>query len=547
MRTRYFLLALLPLIIGVTWKTSAQESVFKLFKSDIQIADKHFDNGNYQTALELYMKAADERRHTSAVILNIARCHYFLKQYAEAIAAYDKYMEASHRLKAADIYYYAEAHVAMEQYDDAIKYYKMYLKDYPGDELIYQKIWRLDNIQFLYEDSTHFAVRPISINTGYGELCAVSYRSGIVFMSNRKKIGGIEQINPALNAPFYNIYYSPTATDTTRSNDTMVYSTPILFDKILNQRFHSGPVAFYQRGEKVVFASSDRESQVSRTLQLYFAEIHNGNWHITGKFPYNSTEYSITDPTINEQGNLLYFSSDMSGGAGGKDLYRSELTDGNWSKPVNLGEVVNTRYDEVFPYLHNEEVLYFSSNGHPGMGGLDIFRTKLNSDDFSEVENLGYPLNSHRDDFGITIDSLNTRGYLTSNRKEGGYDDDIYEFDMDIQTYPLEIAGVMKYIEHSWSDSSQLKILSGVNFSLIDNVRNITVSTGASDRSGNFIVTIPYYSKYRLHIIGEDIGDGIVSFEVPKYKRFNGKYEVVVVKDDFRSTGKQTEDEDKDE
>lgn len=533
MRIGYFLFALL--FVSINHGAVGQESIFNLLKSDLELADGNFDKGNYQTALDMYLKATDEDNATSGRILNIARCYYFLKHYTKAVSAYDKYLNGQRELEAEDIYKYAEAQAAMARYEEAIKYYKMYLKYYPEDELIYRKIWRLDNIRFLYEDSIHFAVRTIPINTQYGELCAVSYQSGIVFMSNRRKIGGVEQINPVLNTPFYQVYFSAAATDTTMSSGTLLYNKPLIFDKALNSRFHSGPVAFYQGAQKAVFVSSDRDGENSRTLQLYFAEKSKGGWNITGEFPYNSTEYSITDPSINEQGSVLYFSSDMSGGAGGKDIYKSELVSGSWSKPVNLGDVVNTRRDEVFPYLHQEDVLYFSSNGHPGIGGLDIFKTKIYADDFGDVENLGYPINSHGDDFGITIDSLNTRGYLTSNRKNGGYDDDIYEFDMDIQTYPLEISGVMKYIEHSWADSSELKVLPDVNFALIDNIRNVTVATGTSDQEGAFTVTIPYFSKYRLYISGGDVGEGIVSFEVPKYRRLNGKYEVVVVKDDFRS------------
>ena len=205
-----------------------------------------------------------------------------------------------------------------------------------------------------------------------------------------------------------------------------------------------------------------------------------------------------------------------------------------WTKPTNLGEGMNTCYDEVFPFLH-DHTLYFSSNGHPGLGGLDIFKAELSSSGFMEVENAGYPLNTNFDDFGIVIDSLSTRGYFSSNRKEGGYNDDIYEFDMDLQTYPLEINGVMKLKEHSWTDSVELKLMPNAKIHLIDNVRNITVQESTCDDSGNFSIIIPYYSKYKIRVVGEDKDENIVSLEIPKHRKANGRHEIVVVKDAFKS------------
>ena len=179
--------------------------------------------------------------------------------------------------------------------------------------------------------------------------------------------------------------------------------------------------------------------------------------------------------------------------------------------------------------------LYFSSNGHPGLGGLDIFKAESYNSNFMEVENVGYPLNTNFDDFGIVIDSLNIRGYLSSNRKGGGYNDDVYEFDMDLQTYPLEINGVMKYKEHSWMDSVDLKLMPNAKIQLIDNTRNITVQESTCNDAGNFSLTIPYYSKYKIKVVSEDNDENIVSLEIPKRRKSHGRHEIVIVKDPFKS------------
>jgi hypothetical protein len=224
----------------------------------------------------------------------------------------------------------------------------------------------------------------------------------------------------------------------------------------------------------------------------------------------------------------------MKGGFGGKDIYRSELVNNHWTKPVNLGDVINTPHDELYPYL-NANALYFSSNGHPGLGGLDIFKADGGRDGFMEPQNLGYPLNTNFDDFGIVIEGSTNHGYFSSNRKNGGYNDDVYEFEMDLQTYPLEITGVMKFKEENWSDSVELKIMPHAKVFLIDNERNLTVYENTCDVDGNFSIVIPYYSKYKLRVVGQDNDENIVSLEIPKYKKEHGNHEIVVVKDLFKS------------
>jgi tetratricopeptide (TPR) repeat protein len=516
----------------VAFQASSQETVFALLKNDLRLADKYFENKDYQSALKLY-KTVVKRRPSRDVELKIARSHHFLKQYRKAIAAYEKHVETN-SLSIPDLYYYAEAQSGVLNYDKAVESYQAYLIRVPDDQLIMKKIWRLNNLEFLYEDSSHFAVRPVQINTEYGELCAVPYKNGVVFISNRKEVHAIETNDAAMHAPFYKTYFSAVVTDTT--NGSFHYGKPFAFSKELTSKYHAGPLAFYDHETKMVFSSAANKAsrKGERTMHLYFAELKDGHWQTTTAFPYNSADYSISNPAINEDGTVLYFCSDMKGGIGGKDLYKSENINGKWTKPKNLGDGINTIHDEVFPYLH-QQTLYFSSNGHPGLGGLDIFKAERSNSTFLDVENVGYPLNTNFDDFGIVIDSLNTHGYFSSNRKEGGYNDDIYEFDMDLQSYPLEINGVMKFKEHSWVDSLDLKIMPNAKIQLIDNVRNITVQESVCDDSGNFSIVIPYYSKYKIRVVSEDKDENIVSLEIPKHRKANGRHEIVIVKDAFKS------------
>lgn len=522
------------LLLICTVEGECQETVFNLLKNDMKLADEYFQQKDFKSALKLYSNIGRKHQSVREINLKIARCYYFLKDYERAANAYKEFARDARKMPPADIYYYAEALAGGKKYEEAIKMYREYLVQVPDDQLIIKKMWRLANIQFLYEDSLHYAVRPVPINTEYGELCPVPYKSGIVFMSNKKEVQPVEQIDASQHTPFYRLYYSMALPDTSNTG-ALHYSKPSLFSKEFNSGYHSGPVAFYQHARKIVFASTGNQpgAHDGRTLQLYFSERIEGQWKPVLSFPFNNVNYSITDPSITEDGRILFFSSDMPGGFGGRDLYRSEYIDGKWSKPVNLGEQINTLYDEVFPYLHNK-TLYFSSNGHAGMGGLDIFKVDINDQGLAEVQNVGYPINTNHDEFGITIDSLDTHGYFSSNRNKGGYNDDIYEFEMDLQTYPVTITGLIKFKQHNWSDTSHLETFHNAKLFLVDNIRNVTVNESFSDGEGNFSISVPYFSKYKIRVVGDDQDEHFVSLEIPKHRKLQSIHEIVIVKDDFK-------------
>jgi hypothetical protein len=517
----------------IVYECKCQETVFTLLSSDIKKADQLMEEKNYRAALPLYENTSRKSRIAHNVDLKIARCHYFLKNYNKAAAVYESSLINDSKTSD-DVYYYAESLAAQKNYKKAIEYYRKYQQLHPDDQLVIKKLWQLNNIEYIYEDSLHYAVRPVSVNTSSGELCPVPYKKGIAFMSNRKETQVIENIDATTQAPFYRIYYSNTMPDTTNSG-MYIYGKPALFNKDLSSKFHAGPLSFYGNYDKMIFVSSSHEKgeKGSRTLQLFFASLSGSSWKIISSFPYNSVNYSITDPSVSSDGNALYFSSDMPGGFGGMDLYKSEYKNGAWTKPINLGEQINTPYDEVFPYLHKDRTLYFSSNGHAGIGGLDIFKTLIRGEEFDEVQNAGYPINSNLDEFGIVIDSLDMHGYFSSNRSGGGYNDDIFEFDMDLQTYPLTLTGIVKYKEHSWSDTSDLKEWPNAKLYLIDNIRNVTVYESQADSSGNFSITIPHFSKYRIRLVGEHDDEHVVSLEIPKHRKQHSNHEIVVIKDSF--------------
>ncbi|MBL0741436.1 tetratricopeptide repeat protein [Chryseolinea lacunae] len=527
----------LTLLLTVVLSTTAgkmalaQQTIFGLFRNDVSLGDKYYKEKNFQGALKLYLSAA---RKDSDIQLRVARCYYALKEYDKAVYYYNNYLKVKRSLPWSDTFFYAEVQAASGNYKTAIDYYQKHLINKPDDELVIRKVWRLSNIQYLYEDSIHYAVRPISVNTEYGELCAVYFKNEIVFMSNRKEPELVETVNAAINAPFYKIYSSRVLAGQS-ANGGHQYSKASQFSKEFVSRFNAGPVIFYDHDQKMAFVSTAHEAGNGgkRSLQLYFAEWKEGEWKVTEPFPYNSRYHSISDPAISDDGKLLFFSSDMGGGFGGRDLYRSTLEDGKWTQPVNLGETVNTPYDESFPFLHQNRTLYFSSNGHAGLGGLDIFQSAIKTDGYSEPQNAGYPINTSFDDFGMVVDSLDMHGYFSSNRKSGGYNDDIYEFDMDLQSYPVTIEGVVKIKEHAWSDSSSVTAMPHVRIYLVDNLRNTVVHQSVANSKGAFSLVVPYYSEYVIRVVDDNNKENVVVLEIPKHQKQLGTHEIVFVKDTF--------------
>ena len=517
------------IVFLLTFGVSAQSTVFNLFKSNLKTADQYFDNGKYREALQYYKTI--EEKGNQAVRTKIALCHYLLKEYDQAAKAYAKLLSAEKELTPSDRFYAAETYTALGQYENAIAEYKRYLAHVPEDKLVMKKMWQLSNRHYLYEDSVHFGLHYLNFNSQAGDLCFRPLRDDrMLLMSNRSEGRIIQRVDARSQQGFYKLY------QLSRDQDSLGIPTFTQLEPIagkLNKAINIGPAALFDGANKLVFAASGDDK--SPTLKIYFASWEGEEWVQYGEFPYNSDQYTCSEPSISDDGSCLFFSSDMPGGQGGRDIYIAEFKDGQWSKPRNLGEIVNSRYDETFPYYHDKHTLYFSSSGHPGLGGMDIFKTELqDSSSYGEPVNMGYPINSQADDFGIFLDSLNTHGYITSNRRHGGYDDDIYSVDIDIQIYPVEVSGVVKVLEQKSVGIADPQPLPQSRLELIDVNRNIAIASCVTDNQGNFNITIPYYSKYKLKVVSKVEGHHWVSFEVPKYKGSLGAYEIVIVKDDFQ-------------
>jgi tetratricopeptide (TPR) repeat protein len=521
-------------ICGVLWLLASfsavgQETVFTIMKSDNRKASELFAKKRYRQAARLYETLAD-RAPNGQYYLALARAHYYLHEPEEASKWYQKYLTLDEALPTNDILLYAESLAAQRNYDLAVKFYNEYEKLSGSDPRIMKKIWQIKNRSYLFEDSIHYTITRLECNLTSADISAVPYENGFVFLSNRAHKSVIKNVDGSDN-PFFRWYQSSMKTDST--GIIVHYGDAVPFFDKLQAKYQLGPVSFFDSERQMAFIASDKQPQpkAKRALQLYFARRGDEGWQVTSSFPFNADNYSIAAVTVREDGKVLYLASDMSGGEGGLDLFQSNFDGKSWSKPKNMGNEINTLGDESFPSI-NGNTLYFASNGLPGLGGFDVFSVLVSDRSLGEVQNIGYPINTNFDDFALALNAERSKGFVTSNRAKS---DDIYEVTIDLQTYPFTIAGRLKFKAENWRESDGLQAYPHADLELIDNLKGTVVARAVSDENGHFNLTIPYFSQYRIKVVGSsDHDEAVVSLDLGKTRYGENMFELVVVKDNFK-------------
>lgn len=384
---------------------------------------------SYNEALDAYKVALKQNPDEDRIELKIAETYRFLNRPEKAAEYYSKVIKNQNVIKPIHKLHYAQSLSASGHYDQARDWYQSYSNDVKNDMRSERSLTKLKNIDALFKDSLSYYVNSININSEQSDFSPTYYDEGIVFVSSREPKKGVKPVFNWNKSHFLDLYYSLEHEDGTNAPADR-------FHRNVNTQLHEGPTAFYAENTKMIFTRNNlingkkgESSDGIIKLKLYLSEREGDNWSKPSEFPYNSNEYSVGHPSITEDGLTLYFASDMPEGFGGTDIYRSTFSEGQWSKPENLGDKINTKGNEMFPFYHETTgVLYFSSNGHGGLGGLDILHHNLQTNE--EPKNLGFPINSRADDFGFILDQNGESGYFSSNRKGGKGDDDIYHFNV---------------------------------------------------------------------------------------------------------------------
>lgn len=399
---------------------------------------------SYQNAVQRLLKIEDAGLGDFETKLQLAQSYYALRDFSSAL----EWIEKARKINDLGANYhllYAKLLKSNGQKSQADEILKQLGKEYE-----YLLSSPIENIPV-----SSFNVFPIpNFNTEGDDFSPVYYRDGIIYVSNSPKKKHLDNRNQRSYLSIFHLPYKPTGLE--KGN-----ATELKIPKI--NAYHKGPVAITRSDNLMYFSNNQNVSKKSKvsTLGIFSLKRRYGKWTELTPFPYNSPNYSISHPTLSESGDEMYFVSDMPGGYGGTDIYYTKFSRGKWSAPVNLGSVINTSQNEMFPFLHKDGTLYFASEGHPGYGGLDIFYSRKEGDEWMKPVNMGQPINSGYDDFGLILDKQLKYGFLSSNRPGGKGNDDVYRVESiyaNKDAYRL-IAGIV-------SDKQTQEIIEGANVSI---------------------------------------------------------------------------------
>lgn len=395
-------------------------------KRQLKKANEYYNNFEYKKAIKYY-KIHVEREHDIKAIINLANCYRLTGNTVDAERLYDVIVKSKEALPI-HLFYYAEVLKKNEKYIDAKNRYLEYYAAVPEDKNVKELIKSCEIFEEFITDTAMYKVFNLNINTPQSDFAPMFYNKGLVYVSARPQDNKSEKNYGWLDEPFLDIFYS-------KSGFKDKYREPVNFSSTLNTKYHEGPVVFANNDEVIYFTRSSYLNDKSNssmdgknTLNIYKATKKNNVWTEIQIFEFNSDESNIGHPAISRDGKKIFFVSDMPGGFGGTDIYVSQKLGFIWTKPVNLGSEVNTSGNEMFPFVHPDGSLYFSSDGHAGLGGLDIFVSNFNGFRWENPRNLRTPFNSSKDDFSYIINKKNDEGFFASNRDGGKGGDDIYHF-----------------------------------------------------------------------------------------------------------------------
>ena len=389
-------------------------------------ADEQMARGEYFDAAKTYRKVynkldRNQRELRGEVAFKMAECHRRLSQNARASAAYANARRFGYEDSLLTLHL-AESLHAEGKYSQAIEAYEEYLASHPGDVKAKNGLAGA-KLGLEKKYATRYVVRNAkAFNSRRADYAPMYYDNSydrLYFTTTNEKVNGTHrsEITGMKKADIW----------TVSKNERGQWNRPEPVEGELNSEAEEGVISFSPDGSTMYLTVARREPNANTGVEIYTSQRSDAQWSKPVKFEITAdTLSSYGHPAVSPDGNWLYFTSDMPGGSGGKDIWRINLKDRVGSLE-NLGEWINTPGDEVFPYMRSDSVLYFSSDGHPGMGGLDIFKAVMTKSGGWNVTNMGSPVNSSSDDFGITFGPAET-GYFSSNR--GSVYDNIYSFEL---------------------------------------------------------------------------------------------------------------------
>ncbi len=448
--------------------------------AQIKRGDKYFHAGEFAKAISPYERGLKTKNDPQAME-NLANCYRITKNYPKAEEWYSKTVAANPNCNTVVYYYYGIALRNNGKTADARKQFQIFTSKNPNDKNAKAQVQALDNMEVWLTQTANYAVSNVStINTPTSDMAPVYFDQGLLFISDRGDVDILNGENSTVTArSYYSIYYTKKTFD---KEDSISFGKASKLSRTINKEYHNGPVSVTEDGKLMAFNRVDhillmKSKNFINRPKIYFSERKGNSWSSPKAFIYNSDDYSCAHPALSADGQTLFFSSDMPGGSGGKDIWVCKKEGDSWGKPENLGSDVNSVGDEVFPFIRKDGTLFFSSDGQAGLGGLDIFSATKENGKWGNVANEGSPLNGATDDFGITFNANGSRGFFTSNRSGGKGDDDVYSFI--VTSKFVRISGKLL------ASKNAIDILPNTKVELMNSAGKV-IKTTISDSKGNF-------------------------------------------------------------
>ncbi|WP_054852188.1 OmpA family protein [Olleya sp. ITB9] len=394
--------------------------------------NKEFENLAFIEARDSYLKAANNGYKSDELLKKLGDSYYFNADYKNASKWYGQLFYSADSIQPEYMYRYALSLKSDKRYlasDEVMEmFYASKGEDYRANLFINERNY-LEEIEM---QSGRFEIINVPFNSALSDFAPSYYQGSLIYSSNREERGATKRVHDWNEQPFLELY---------KLNSTEVLKpTSSKFSSKINSIYHESTAIFTKDALTMYFTRNNytnedykQDDQGTNRLKLYRAtRIDRGSteWDVV-ELPFNSDQYSVAHPALSPDEKTLYFASDMPGTKGLSDLYKVAIKDSVFGPIESLGDIINTEGRETFPFVSEDNKLYFSSDGHVGLGGLDVFVSEFNEDEtLGDVFNLGRPINGTEDDFTFIMDSKTGLGYFASNREGGVGDDDIYSFKM---------------------------------------------------------------------------------------------------------------------
>ena len=393
-------------------------------------AEKSYDQFSFVKAVEQYQKMIEKDINKDYALRKLGDAYIMLRMPEEALSVYAQVVEQPN-VPSEYFYYYAQVLRANGEYKESKVWMKKYKEAGNKEDSRVKAFFKEGDLASgIFNSYESYTIATLGLNTEYNEYGAYELDDQILFSSSRDDGVSVVRTYSWDEQPMIAIYSASKAGDS--------FATAIQLEGDVNMhKFHNGSVSFNADATKMYFSRNNHDGnkkinddEGTSQMGIYTSELVEGEWKNVAPISLNNPDYMVYNPSLNSDGTKLYFVSDMPDGFGGTDIYVSDIKeDGSLDTPKNLGSIVNSEGNETFPFVHNEGTLYFSSDGHVGMGLLDVYVTVLDKNDEPvNVINLGDPINSKKDDFAYYLDTEGFKGYVSSNRNGGVGGDDIYSF-----------------------------------------------------------------------------------------------------------------------